>query len=107
MLEECIVCYEPYEYYEFQINCRHHLCSLCYLSIFNIHSVPKCPICRRPIQIERILIRRPICKLNMRKYQNILTLTKYKYCLFKGKKRSKERNIKHKILRLALGITAR
>ena len=104
MLEECVVCYESYEYYDFQIYCRHHLCSLCYLAIFNIHSTARCPICRQPIQIERILIRRPIKKLNMRRFQNILTLTKYKYSLFKNKRRSKERNLRHKMLRLALGI---
>ena len=107
MLEDCIVCFEPYNIFEFQIQCNHALCSKCYLKIFEVDNLIKCPYCRRPIQIDRILIRRPICKLNMRRFQNIRTLLQYKYCLFKGKKRSKERHLKHKILRLALGITAR
>lgn len=100
--EECSVCYAEYNVPDFKLYCQHLLCCPCYGKIASSNPTPRCPICRQHIVL---LVRRPIKRIRLSRFQNIRSLMLYKYSLFKhNQKRSKERTWKHRILRLALGI---
>ena len=92
---ECCVCYEVFSDKDFSLLCYHPLCMDCYDKMKPINT--KCPYCRQPI----ILKRKPIKKLNLRKYDNIRRHLKYKFDLPLSRY-NKVLKTKYKLLRIAL-----
>ena len=90
---ECVVCYTDYNDNEFSFYCSHPVCLTCYLQLLN----PICPYCRQPIIIKR----KPIKKLNLRKYTVIRKHLQYKYNL-PIKRVNKLLKNKYKLLRMVL-----
>lgn len=90
---ECVVCYIDYNDREFAFFCSHPVCMTCYSQLLN----PVCPYCRQPILLKR----KPIRKLNLRKYNVIRKHLQYKYDL-PLKRFNKFLKNKYKLLRNVL-----